>query len=251
MAYEVTKRIKGHDYRYVVETLVDPQTRRRKAKWTYVGPAGGNGIREDVARREKKHVTKDDIVAATAKLLETRDAEHITVSVIASAAGASRSTFYRFFDNQETVLNAALIAICDRAIREHPRLDRDVRTADEARSTFYAWAKAHYGTIAAQRAVRRALTQGEDGKLRMHFERSQLERDPWGELETFFRAIDASGLSAIPDPAAMSRAVLGSMIGVKFTPWFALSGQDLNLPGFEDLYAMLDRAVFPLSPANS
>lgn len=244
MAYEVTKRIKGHDYRYLVETRVDPQTRRRKAKWTYVGPANGNGNGEVVARRARRHVTKDDIVAAAAKLLETRDAEHVTVSVIAAAAGASRSTFYRFFDNQETVLNAALLAICDHVIRDHPKLDGDVRTVEAARSTFHAWAQAHYGSIAKTRALRRALAQGEHGKVRMHFERSQLERDPWTELEAFFRAIDAAGLSTIPDPAAMSRAILGSMIAVKYTPFLALSSQDLNLPNWDDLYAMLDRAVF-------
>lgn len=245
MAYEVTKRIKGHDYRYLVETLLDPQTRRRKAKWTYVGPVDGNGSREEVARREKKHVGKDDIVAAAAKLLETRDAEHVTVSVIAAAAGASRSTFYRFFDNQETVLSAALIKLCDQALRAHPRLENDAGNVEEARESFRAWAEAHFRTMAALRAVRRALAHGGRGKLRMHLERSLLERDPWAELEAFLRAVDATGLATIPDPAALSRAVLGSMIAVKYTPFLTDQSQNLNLPDFEELYAMLDRAVFP------
>src|SRR5580692_2533657 len=110
MAYEVTKRIKGHDYRYVVESYRDPQTKRRKTKWTYVGALDGDRVRAPVVRAHE-HVTKTHVIAAVAKLLEFRDPEHVTVSVIAREAGISRSTFYRYFPEERKVFNAALLQI--------------------------------------------------------------------------------------------------------------------------------------------
>jgi AcrR family transcriptional regulator len=243
MAYEVTKRIKGRDYRYLVETQLDPQTKRRKAKWTYVGPVVGDGVREVVAHRSK-HVTEDDIVAAAAKLLEARDPEYVTVAVIAAAAGASRSTFYRYFENRERVLNAALVRLTDMAIREHPRLDSEVRTMEAARATFRAWCAAHYQSIGGLRAIRKMISEGYHGKVKIGLVRSLLKRDPWAELEAFFRAIDKAGVAQIPDPSALSQAVLGSMIAVKYVPYLTSRSETLNLPAFEHLYPMFERALF-------
>src|SRR5580698_11384045 len=141
MAYEVTKRIKGHDYRYVVESYRDPETKRRKTKWTYVGALDGDGLRAPVART-RKHVTKADVVAAVAKLLEFRDPEHVTVSVIAKEAGISRSTFYRYFPSELKVFNAAVSQICDQFLLSLPELDNSVRTPQEARATFHRWSEA-------------------------------------------------------------------------------------------------------------
>jgi AcrR family transcriptional regulator len=243
MAYEVTKKIKGRDYRYLVETRLDPQTKRRKAKWTYVGPVVGDGVREVVAHRSN-HVTKDDIVAAAAKLLEARDPEYVTVTVIAAAASASRSTFYRYFENREAALKAALVRLTDNAIRDHPTLDQDVRTVEAARATFRAWCAAHYHSIGSLRAIRKMISEGYHGKVNIAYVRSLLKRDPWAELEAFLRAIGAAGVAQIPDPSALSQAVLGTMIAVKYVPYLTPRSETLNLPAFEDLYPMFERAIF-------
>jgi AcrR family transcriptional regulator len=241
MAYEVTKRIKGRDYRYLVETKIDPQTKRRKAMWTYVGAIDGNVVREATTHRSK-HITRESIVAVTAKLLQTRDPEHITVAVIVAASGASRSSFYRYFRNQETALNAALVYLVDETTRAYPRLDQSVRTVETARATLRAWCTAAYRTIGGIRAIRRMLSEGYRGKARLM--RSLLRRDPFVELEAFLRAIAAAGLAQISDPAGLSRAVFGSMLAVKYGPFLTPRSETLNLPEFEDLYSMFERAVF-------
>ena len=43
MAYEVIKRVSGRAYRYRVESYRDPETRRVRGKWTYLGRVEGEG----------------------------------------------------------------------------------------------------------------------------------------------------------------------------------------------------------------
>src|SRR5580700_8148448 len=219
MAYEVTKRIKGHDYRYVVESYRDPETKRRKTKWTYVGALDGDGLRAPVART-RKHVTKGDVVAAVAKLLEFRDPEHVTVSVIAREAGISRSTFYRYFPDEQKVFNAALLRICDEFLLSLPALDNSVRTPEEARATFRQWCEARFSLIGRQRALLHAMSRGYRGKIPLRLERSLLTVDSFGLLEDFLKTMQIVGIAAIPNAAGLSRAILGSLVALRVTPHF-------------------------------
>jgi AcrR family transcriptional regulator len=243
MAYQVTKRIKGHDYRYLVESYSDPENKRRKAKWTYVGAVEDGTVRAPASRPRRKHVTKDDIVAAAARLLEFRDPEHITVSVVATEAGVSRSTFYRYFPDERNLFSAALARIGDEVIRALPRLDA-VRTIGEAQAVFRRWCQAHYGSIGQQRAIRSALFGGDRGKLGVQLARSLMTEDPFASLEAFLRTLDENGIAPIADPGGMSRAILGTMVAVRFKSVFIDPEHSIPEPTFEELHAMLERAVF-------
>ncbi len=66
MAYEVTKRIKGRDYRYRVEGYRDPESGKRKTRWQYLGVVTSGKLRP-TPRLHKERVTREDIVAATAR----------------------------------------------------------------------------------------------------------------------------------------------------------------------------------------
>jgi AcrR family transcriptional regulator len=243
MAYEVTKRIKGRDYRYVVESYRDPKTKRRKAKWTYVGALDGDAVRTPVARA-RKHVTKDDVIAAVAKLLEFRDPEHVTVAVIAKEAGISRSTFYRYFPDELKAFNAAVLRICDQFLLSLPELDNSVRTAQEARATFHRWCEARFRLIGRQRAILHAISQGYRGKMPLRLERSLLAVDSLASLETFLKALQGAGIAAMPDAAGLSRAILGSLVALRITPHFIRSEYAFFVPEFEELQAMFERAIF-------
>jgi AcrR family transcriptional regulator len=243
MAYEVTKRIKGRDYRYVVESYRDPQTKRRKTKWTYVGALDGDGVRAPVVRT-RKQVTKGDVVAAVAKLLEFRDPEHVTVSVIAREAGISRSTFYRYFPDEQRVFDAALVRICDEFLLSLPALDNSVRTTEEARATFRRWCEGRFSLIGRQRAILHAISRGYRGKMPLRLERSLLTVDSLGSLEEFLKALQAAGIAAIPDTAGLSRAVLGSLVVLRVTPHFIKPEYGYLIPEFEELHAMFERAIF-------
>jgi AcrR family transcriptional regulator len=249
MAYEVTKRIKGRDYRYVVESYRDPETNRRKAKWTYVGALDGDSVRTP-AVRARKHVTKSDVVAAVAKLLEFRDPEHVTVSVIAREAGISRSTFYRYFPNELKVFNAAVSRIRDQFLLSLPELDSSVRTAEDARATFRRWTEARFRLIGRQRAILHAISQGSRGKIPLRLERSLMTVDSLASLEAFLRALQLAGIAAIPDAAGLARAVLGSLIALRVTPHFIRPEYAYFVPEFEELHAMFERAIFNLEPTS-
>jgi AcrR family transcriptional regulator len=245
MAYEVTKRIKGHDYRYVVESYRDPQTKRRKTKWTYVGALDGDGVRAAVVRA-RKHVTKDDVIAAVAKLLEFRDPEHVTVSVIAKEAGISRSTFYRYFPDERKVFNAALLKICNDFLLSLPPLDSPVRTVSEARATFRRWCEARFSLIGRQRAILHVISHGYRGKMPILVERSLLAVDALESLEAFLKVLQVAGIAVIPDTAGMSRAILGSLIALRVTPRLIRPEYTYLMPEFEELHAMFERAIFNL-----
>jgi AcrR family transcriptional regulator len=244
MAYEVTKRIKGRDYRYVVESYRDPQTKRRKTKWTYVGALDGDGVRAPVVRAHK-HVTKDDIVAAVAKLLEFRDPEHVTVSVIAREAGISRSTFYRYFPDERRVFNAALLKVCNDFLLSLPSLDNSVRTLAEARATFRRWCEARFSLIGRQRAILHAISHGYRGKMPIRFDRSLLAVNALASLEAFLKALQAAGIAVIPDAAEMARAIAGSLVALSIIPRFIRPEYADFVPEFEELYAMFERVIFP------
>jgi AcrR family transcriptional regulator len=246
MAYEVTKRIKGHDYRYVVESYRDPRTKRRKTKWTYLGALDGDGLRAPVVRA-RKHVTKDDVIAAVAKLLKFRDPEHVTVSVIAKEAGISRSTFYRYFPDERRVFNAALLKVCNDFLLSLPSLDNSVRTVAEARATFRRWCEARYSSIGRQRAILHAISHGYRGKMPIQFERSLLAVNALASLETFLKALQAAGIAAIPDATEMSRAISGSLVALSMIPRFVRPEHTYFVPEFEELHAMFERAIFPVS----
>lgn len=240
MAYQVTKRIKGHDYRYVVQTYRDPDTKRRRTKWTYVGALDGEAVREPVARAPKQ-ATKDDIVAAAAKLLEFRDLEHVTVAVVAREAGISRSTFYRHFPDEREVFTAALARMRDEAVRVIPPLDHGARTVGEARATFRRWFEAKVEAIGRLRPIRRALLDGYRGKTQLGLE---CPASAEASLEAFLRALALAGIVSIPDPAAMSRAIVGSMIAVVIAPHVMRAEYASFAPDLKDLHAMFDRAIF-------
>jgi hypothetical protein len=225
MAYEVTKRIKGHDYRYVVESYRDPQTKRRKTKWTYVGALDGDGVRAPVVRA-RKHVTKDDVIAAVAKLLE------------------SRSTFYRYFPDERKAFNAALSRVRDEFLLSLPPLDNSVRTIEEARATFRRWCEERFRLIGRQRAIMHAISHGYRGKTPLQLERSLLAVDSLISLEAFLKVLQVAGIAAIPDTAGMSRAVLGSLVALRLTPYFIRPEYAYFVPEFEELHAMFERAIF-------
>jgi AcrR family transcriptional regulator len=243
MAYEVTKRIKGHDYRYAVEAYRDPETKRRKARWQYLGAIDDGKVRQPVVRAPHRRVTRDDIIGAAARLLEFRDPEHVTVGVIAASAGVSHSTFYRFFANQQEVLNAAMARMCNEFLRALPSLEETPQSQQEARSQLRGWFEALHRSGGFHRALRRALSQT-DGKVRLRIDHSQITEDPVATLTTFFERLNAAGLAAIQEPAFLARAIKGISVALRVAATLTPATEEIPLPEFGEVYGLIERAVF-------
>ncbi|HEY0380671.1 MAG TPA: TetR/AcrR family transcriptional regulator [Candidatus Elarobacter sp.] len=107
MAYEVIKRVSGRAYRYRVESFRDPETRRVRGRWTYLGrvdPADAG-----MPDRPAKISSRDRLLDAVARLLATTDAEALSAGAIAHEAGVAYGTFYRYFTDRAHAVREALL----------------------------------------------------------------------------------------------------------------------------------------------
>ena len=107
MAYEVIKRVSGRAYRYRVESFRDPETRRVRGRWTYLGrvdPADAG-----LPDRPAKLSSRDRLLDAVDRLLETADAEALSAGSIAREAGVAYGTFYRYFTDRAHAVREALL----------------------------------------------------------------------------------------------------------------------------------------------
>lgn len=103
MAYEVVKEIRGHRYRYSVESHRDPDTGKVKNKWTYVGRVT-DGAKPSPKRRTSGDETRETIVQAFLKLIASKKLKDVTPAAIARAAGITPATFYRHFRSRDDVV---------------------------------------------------------------------------------------------------------------------------------------------------
>ncbi len=71
VAYEVIKRVSGRAYRYRVESYRDPETRRVRGKWTYLGRVEGEGTLSP--ERKARPSSRDRLLDAVERLLETNE----------------------------------------------------------------------------------------------------------------------------------------------------------------------------------
>jgi AcrR family transcriptional regulator len=247
MGYEVTKRIKGREYLYIVEAYRDPQTNRRKTRWQYAGVVDNGEVQAPRTRTGRTRVTRDDFIGATARLLPTRDPEHITVDVIAASAGASRSAFYRHFRNQQEAMDAAIVRMGEESLHDMPPLNDKPRDLQEAKDTLRQWCAALARSSWRQSLLQRLLRQSHDKRLRLRLKYSKdhdaLERS----LSSFLQRLVDAGFAIISDPAALAHTIKGVLLAQRIAIVLTKPDHELALPEFEDVYQLIERATFGAS----
>ena len=107
MAYEVIKRVSGRAYRYRVESFRDPETRRVRGRWTYLGRV--DAAEAGLPERPPKPRSRERLLDAVARLLADRDAETLSAGMIATEAGVAYGTFYRYFTDRAHAVREALL----------------------------------------------------------------------------------------------------------------------------------------------
>ena len=107
MAYEVIKRVSGRAYRYRVESFRDPETRRVRGRWTYLGRV--DPAEAGLPERPPKRSSRDRLLDAVARLLAQHDAESLSAGSIAREAGVAYGTFYRYFTDRAHAVREALL----------------------------------------------------------------------------------------------------------------------------------------------
>jgi AcrR family transcriptional regulator len=154
LAYEVIKRVSGRAYRYRVESFRDPETRRVRGRWTYLGrvdPADA-GLPE----RPAKPSSRDRLLDAVARLLATGDAESLSAGSIAREAGVAYGTFYRYFTDRAHAVRETLLRHGPSLGDVSSRFGQPSGTRDEERARIASWLRETADDARRQRGVVRA-----------------------------------------------------------------------------------------------
>jgi AcrR family transcriptional regulator len=154
LAYEVIKRVSGRAYRYRVESFRDPEPRRVRGRWTYLGrvdPADA-GLPE----RPSKPSSRDRLLDAVARLLANGDAESLSAGSIAREAGVAYGTFYRYFTDRGHAVREALLRHGPSLTDVHARFSGLPANREAERARLATWLRETAEEARRQRGVVRA-----------------------------------------------------------------------------------------------
>jgi len=150
----VIKRVSGRAYRYRVESFRDPETRRVRGRWTYLGrvdPADA-GLPE----RPTKPSSRDRLLDAVARLLATGDAESLSAGSIAREAGVAYGTFYRYFTDRGHAVREALLRHGPSLGDIHTRFAQPAESREAERDRVAGWLRETAEGARRERGVVRA-----------------------------------------------------------------------------------------------
>lgn len=240
MAYEVIKTIAGRPYRYRVESVRDPQTGKRRNRWTYLGRVAGE--QPPAARPKRRGDARERLLDAFERLLETRDFAAVTADAIATEAGLAHGTFYRHFKDKRAAFRAALERVRERLGFVVNVLLDDIVGPAEARAGIRTVVETILRSPAEHPALLRAyhvLTLRDE-----EFARERRERRERGLriLTEHLEALRARGLATLRDPAATAAALLAMLDG--FSREALFDGTPPDETRIAGAVEVMDRAVF-------
>jgi AcrR family transcriptional regulator len=235
MAYEVTKIVKGHRYRYRVESIRDESTGRSRARWTYLGRVGDDDV--IVPRRRSPSGNVERIVAAIVRLLEKRRIEHVTMTVIAREAGVAPGTIYRHFRSRRDAIMAAVKHVSEAVFAQAGPLESSLGTKEEERLRLTGWVRRMMEAGIASPALVQAIPA-----LDTLNEREE-RRDPMRTvLSDYLGRLIAAGYSRGADVGRLTSAMFIAMEGVFRV---ALNeGEHFPRHLIDDAVYLIDRAIF-------
>jgi AcrR family transcriptional regulator len=211
MPYEVTKHIKGHDYRYHVVSYRDPESRKVKQSWTYVGRIdGGSGA----ISRKPRSDTRERIVGAILQLLDTRDVSHVTIDVIIRTAAVSRGTFYRYFPDKASALTTAVETAFSRIRRAPHTLEGPIGPVDVERRRLALWFEELMRHAVRSPGIQRAI-QSSPQLRKARLEQGELSHATVFEtLVRYIERLQKAGLLECDDPETLAWGIVAVINGV-------------------------------------
>jgi AcrR family transcriptional regulator len=137
VAYEVIKRVSGRAYRYRVESFRDPETRRVRGRWTYLGRV--DPVDAGLPDRPPKPSSRERLLDGVLRLLADHDTDSLSAGAIAREAGVAYGTFYRYFTDRGHAVREALLrrgpSLSDYAARFAP----PIGNREEERERLGGW----------------------------------------------------------------------------------------------------------------
>jgi AcrR family transcriptional regulator len=154
VAYEVIKRVSGRAYRYRVESYRDPETRRVRGKWTYLGRVEGEGTLSP--ERKARPSSRDRLLDAVERLLETSELATISTGMVASEAGLAYGTFYRHFRDLAHVVRDAMVRQTANLETLSERFAEPAAAPGDERAKLEAWVRVSISAVLARPGLFRA-----------------------------------------------------------------------------------------------
>lgn len=199
MAYEVIKRVGGRAYRYRVESYRDPETRRVRGKWTYLGRVEGEGTLSP--ERQARPSSRTRLLNALEGLLEMRDLSALTTGIIANAAGLAYGTFYRYFKDVNHIVREAMLRYSATHDRMRDELFGDVSGEAVERDKITVWVGKMIAEAEAQRGLIRAWHVSSNADSALILERQQRFDAAVAAFARHIDRLNAAGLTAVRSPA--------------------------------------------------
>jgi len=241
MAYEVIKTIAGRAYRYQVESLRDPESGKRRNRWTYLGRVAGGPAPPPVPRQPRGNA-RERLLDALERLLATCDYEQVTADAIAIEAGLAHGTFYRHFRDKRDALRGALLRVRQQARLGFDRLRDDV-TALEARAQIRALADGLQAPVEAHPALLRAYQLVALRDAALIRERRAARDEGVARLTAHLTALRERGLADVRDPAATAGVLMALLQGlIREAILDGVVADEARRTATADV---LERAVFP------
>ncbi len=206
MAYEVIKRVGGRAYRYRVESYRDPETRRVRGKWTYLGRVEGEGTLSP--ERQARPSSRSRLLNALEELLESRDLSALTTGIIANRAGLAYGTFYRYYKDVQHIVREAMLrhsATTDRLLDE---LFANVSTAVLERTKIATWVNQMIAEAQAHPGLIRAWHVASNQDAALVAERQARFDAAIASFVTYIEKLNAAGLTSVKSPAFNAYALV-------------------------------------------
>ena len=212
MAYEVIKRVSGRAYRYRVESFRDPETRRVRGRWTYLGrvdPADA-GLPE----RPTKLSSRDRLLDAVDRLLATTDAEALSAGAIAHEAGVAYGTFYRYFTDRAHAVREALLRRGASLGNVAKRFSQPAGTRESERERIASWLREVADTGRRERGVVRAwhvYSNADEAVVRARREAVDAAVD---HVTAYLEVLRGAAVSGISSPRFAAYALVALVVAL-------------------------------------
>lgn len=233
MAYEVIKRVSGRAYRYRVESFRDPETRRVRGRWTYLGRV--DPAEAGLPERPPKPRSRERLLDAVERLLADRDAETLSAGMIATEAGVAYGTFYRYFTDRAHAVREALL-------RHGPSLgDVDTMfaaspaTSAEERARLATWMREAAAASLSRRGLVRAwhvYSNADD--VVVEARREAMDRAV-GTVASYLEALRSAGVAEPAQPQVAAYALVALVVALGRDAALEGSLPDHKIAGLSEL----------------
>jgi AcrR family transcriptional regulator len=212
LAYEVIKRVSGRAYRYRVESFRDPETRRVRGRWTYLGrvdPADAG-----LPDRPPKVSSRDRLVDAVARLLAEHDAESLSAGTIAREAGVAYGTFYRYFTDRAHAVRETLLRRAPSLGEVDQRFTGPIGARDQERERVAGWIRDAVAASLRDRGLVRAWHVYSNADDAVVASRRKAVETADDVVTSYLEALNAAKITTIASPRFAAYALVALVVAV-------------------------------------